>query len=109
LCKESIGRFSMSTLPLPSNSLPPDLASFVADQLAQGKYPSASDVVCDAVRLLREREERRRALQTDIDQGLVQLANGDFIELDSDSAIDEFFADVVIRAAARNGAHGDSP
>lgn len=98
----------MSTLPQPANSLPPDLASFVADQLAQGKYPSASDVVCDAVRLLREREERRRALQADIDQGLIQSTNGDFIELDSDSAVDDFFADVLTRAAERNGVHGDS-
>jgi antitoxin ParD1/3/4 len=98
----------MSTLPQPSNSLPPDLASFVADQLAQGKYPSASDVVCDAVRLLREREERRLALRTDIDQGLIQLANGDVIGLDSDSAIDDFFADVMARAATRSEAQEDA-
>lgn len=98
----------MPMAPLPPNSLPPDLESFVADQLAQGKYPSASHVVCDAVRLLREREERRCRLQADIEQGIAQIATGDFIELDSDQAIDHFFNDVVTRATERKGSQGDT-
>lgn len=97
----------MSMASLPPNSLPPDLAGFVADQLAHGKYDSASDVVCDAVRLLRERDERRTALRTDIDQGIAQLEAGDFIELEGDAAIDDFFSDVLVRAAERRGSKQD--
>jgi antitoxin ParD1/3/4 len=92
-----------------SESLPPELAQFVADQLAQGKYDSASDVVCDAVRLLREREERLTALRADVDQGISQLAAGEFVDLETDDDIDEFFDDVLTRAAERNRrAKGDA-
>ncbi len=48
---------SMSTAAIPP-VLPPDLQQFVLDQLAAGKYQSASYVVWDAVRLVRERELR---------------------------------------------------
>jgi antitoxin ParD1/3/4 len=87
--------------PLPPESLPPDLAQFVADQLAEGKYDSASEVVCDAVRLLREREERLAILRTDVDQSLAQIAAGEYIELEGDDEIDAFFDDVLARAAER--------
>jgi antitoxin ParD1/3/4 len=87
---------------MPADSLPPDLAQFVADQLAQGKYDSASDVVCDAVRLLREREERLSNLRADVDQGISQLTAGEYAELETDDDIDRFFDDVLARAAVRN-------
>jgi antitoxin ParD1/3/4 len=85
-----------------SESLPPDLAQFVANQLALGKYGSASDVVCDAVRLMREREERLEALRTEVDRGIAQLESGDFVELDGEEDIDAFFNDVLARADQRN-------
>lgn len=83
------------------DSLPPDLAQFVSDQLALGKYDSASDVVCDAVRLLREREERLKSLRTDIRKGIEQLDAGECVDLESDDDIDTFFDDVLARAAER--------
>lgn len=91
----------MSMSALPPNSLPPDLATFVADQLAQGKYDSAADVVCDAVRLLREREQRLVALRDELDKGIAQLESGEFVELESDADIDDFFDGVLSRAANR--------
>ncbi len=86
---------------VPADSLPPDLMQFVADQLAQGKYDSTQDVVCDAVRLLREREERLTALCADIDAGIAQIDTGDCIELETDDDVDAFFNDVIARAAMR--------
>jgi antitoxin ParD1/3/4 len=83
------------------DSLPPDLAQFVSDQLALGKYDTATDVVCDAVRLLREREERLKSLRTDIQKGIEQLDAGECIDLHSDEDIDTFFDDVLARAAER--------
>ena len=68
-------------------SLPPDLEQFVHDQLAKGRYQSASDVLCDAVRLLREREVRLEALRGDIDRGITQLNTGEFVEIDSETAL----------------------
>jgi len=82
-------------------SLPPDLEQFVHDQLATGKYLSSSDVLCDAVRLLRERELRREVLQREIDRGITQLDSGEFVELDSEVALQAFFADVAARGQQR--------
>jgi antitoxin ParD1/3/4 len=81
--------------------LPPDLEQFVQDQLAQGKYHSASEVVADAVRLLRERVDRLASLRADIDQGIVQLDRGQYVDLDSDGDIDAFFDDAEERASQR--------
>lgn len=86
----------MSTTPLP-----PDLEQFVFDRLAKGKYQSAAHVVCDAVRLLREREERLESLRAGIDQGIAQLDAGDFIELNSGAELRAFFDDIEARGEQR--------
>jgi antitoxin ParD1/3/4 len=82
-------------------SLPPDLEQFVHNQLAAGKYQSSDDVICDAVRLLRERELRREELRSEIDRGIQQLENGDFIEIDSDASLEAFFDDIEARGRQR--------
>jgi len=41
-------------------TLTPESASFVTQQIQQGLYPTANDVVEEALRLFREREERRQ-------------------------------------------------
>jgi antitoxin ParD1/3/4 len=86
-------------------SLPPDLQQFVFDQLAKGRYQSATDVVCDAVRLLREREEKLESLRTEIDRGLNQLEAGDYIELNSEGELQAFFDDIESRSQARRSTH----
>lgn len=40
------------------NRLPADLAEFVQQELQSGKYTSEDELVCEALRLLRERERR---------------------------------------------------
>jgi antitoxin ParD1/3/4 len=82
---------------LASASLPPDLEQFVQTQLAAGKYASASEVVCDAVRLMREREIRVAALRRDIDAGIRQLESGDYIEINSDAELEAFFKNMAAR------------
>ena len=82
-------------------SLPPDLEQFVLDQLATGKYQSSSDVLCDAVRLLRERELRRKELRNEIDRGIAQLDADEFVALDSEAALQAFFDDIEARARQR--------
>ena len=82
-------------------SLPPDLEQFVLDQLASGKYQSSADVLCDAVRLLRERERRLTELRSEIDQGIKQLETGDCVELESDAALEAFFDDAEARGRQR--------
>ena len=99
LCDIENPAVTMSSLP--HDSLPPDLARFVEDQVAQGKYPSTADVVCDGVRLLREREERLAVLRADIELGIGQLERREYTELESETDVDAFFEDVQTRAAER--------
>lgn len=89
----------MSTAPTPS--FPPDLQQFIQDQLAAGKYHSESEVMCDAVRLLRERELRLDALRKDIDQGLAQLDSGECVEIRSEIELKSFLDDIASRGQQR--------
>ena len=61
-------------------SLTPELEKFVSERLNSGLYHSASEVIRDALRLLREKElafeARREELNRLIDEGLEALAQG---------------------------------
>jgi antitoxin ParD1/3/4 len=82
-------------------SLPPDLEQFVLDQLAAGRYQTSSEVLCDAVRLLRDRENRRDEVQKEIDRGLAELESGQSTELNSDAELRAFFDDIETRSQQR--------
>lgn len=65
-------------------SLPNEMVDFVEAQMAEGGYSSASEVVREALRLLRREkaldQERFAVLQREIDRGLDQAAQGQFSE-----------------------------
>ncbi len=79
-------------------SLTPSLEQFVRDRANSGDYNNASEVVRDAIRLLKRAEERRalkmERLRAAIRQGDEALAGGEFTDLDSDRELDEFFAEL---------------
>lgn len=66
----------VSSLPLP-----PDLIEFVRVKMTTGEYASESEVVCEALTFLRERDHARAArlkeLQREIQIGVDQLDRGD--------------------------------
>ena len=68
-------------------ALTPDLEDLIARQVDQGNYPSAGEVVRDALRLLREqlefRAKRLEALRHEVEEGLVDLDRGDFEEYEN--------------------------
>jgi antitoxin ParD1/3/4 len=77
-------------------SLTPSLEQFIRDRAKSGDYNNASEVVREAIRLLK-RVEEQRALRTErlraaIRDGDDALARGDFTELNSDQELDAFFA-----------------
>ncbi len=79
-------------------SLTPSLEQFVRDRANSGDYNNASEVVRDAIRLLKRAEERR-ALKMDrlraaIRDGDEALARGDITEVNSDRELDELFAEL---------------
>ena len=47
-------------------SLPVSLGDFVQQRVSAGRYPSASDVVTDALGLLRDREQTREDILAEI-------------------------------------------
>ncbi len=79
-------------------SLTPSLEQFVRDRANSGDYNNASEVVRDAIRLLKRAEERRalkmERLRAAIREGDEALARGEFTDLNSDRELDEFFAEL---------------
>ena len=50
--------------------------TFVHDQLASGRYNSASEVLRDALRLMEEREQRRQHVHAAIQRGMADADAG---------------------------------
>ena len=79
-------------------SLTPSLEQFVRDRAESGDYNNASEVVRDAIRLLKRTEEQRalkmERLRAAIREGDEALARGEFTDLNSDQELDAFFAEL---------------
>ncbi len=75
-------------------SLTPELEKFIADQVADGRYRSASEAVRAGIRLLenefREREAKLELLRQAVDEGIVELDHGK--ALDADQVFSELLA-----------------
>ena len=58
-------------------SLTPELERLVNEKVESGLYQTASEVVREALRLLKERDQAREQLRTDVQAGFDQLARGE--------------------------------
>ncbi len=54
--------------------------TFIRNEVASGRYGSASEVVRDALRTMEERKHKLAALRAHLAQGAEQAAAGDYIE-----------------------------
>lgn len=52
---------------------------FIKNEIASGRYGSASEVVRDALRELEERKQKLEALRLHLAEGAAQAARGDFM------------------------------
>ncbi len=60
------------------------LEAFVREKVAQGEYGSDSEVLCEGVRLLKEREELwRAAMKAKIEEGMASCRMGRTIPADA--------------------------
>ncbi len=62
-------------------SLTPELERLVSDKVRTGMYQTASEVVREALRLLKEHDEGKlERLRSDVHAGLEQIEQGDYTE-----------------------------
>ena len=58
-------------------SLTPELEQLVNEKVESGLYQTASEVVREALRLLKERDQAREQLRADVQAGFDALARGE--------------------------------
>lgn len=57
-------------------SLTPELERLISEKVESGLYQTASEVVREALRLLKERDQERERLRADVRAGFDDLARG---------------------------------
>ena len=82
--------------------LKPELKKFVAEKLRAGQYANASDLVNEAVEVLREQEQftpkHEAYLRRELRRGLEQLDRREYSDFDAESIIAEERAKGIPRA-----------
>jgi len=63
-------------------SLTPELEQLVNDKVKTGMYQTASEVIREGLRLLKERDQRLEALRHDIRSGFDAVERGEFTDYD---------------------------
>jgi antitoxin ParD1/3/4 len=63
-------------------SLTPEFERLVNDKVKTGLYQTASEVIREGLRLLRERDQRVEALRRDVRVGLEAVERGEFTDHD---------------------------
>ena len=87
-----------STLERLTVTMPVEMAATIKQAVDEGEYASTSEVVREAIRLLK-RVEEQRALRTErlraaVRDGDAALARGEFADLKSDLDLDAFIAEL---------------
>lgn len=76
-----------------SISLAPELEGFINQQVASGLYNSANEMIQEALKLLKERDEEKKRrleeLRAEINKGLASLDRGDKRPLDAEMIMAE--------------------
>ena len=75
--------------------LPPELQDFVQAQVAAGNYSSETEVVVHSVQLLRAEQENYERFRAEVRRRLKSLEAGNYIELNGDEELDQFFDELL--------------
>ena len=86
-------------------NIPDELARFIHDSVATGRYPDENEVVRAALQLLEREEEEYREnlveLQAEVQKGLDAIEAGDYVELKSREDIQALGREISRRGAER--------
>ncbi|MDZ7841667.1 MAG: type II toxin-antitoxin system ParD family antitoxin [Gammaproteobacteria bacterium] len=63
---------------------------FIKNEIASGRYGSASEVIRDALRTLEERRAKLEALRAHLAEGAGQAARGEFVDQSLEEILAEF-------------------
>jgi antitoxin ParD1/3/4 len=73
--------------------LKPELEKFIAEKVKAGEYADASEIVNEALEVLKEQEEftsgHEAYLRREVARGLEQLDRGEYSEFDAEKVIGE--------------------
>ena len=86
-------------------SLTPELEQLVTDKVKTGMYQTASEVIREGLRLLRECDQRLEALRRDIRDGFEAVERGEFTDYDENN-IKELAHGIKARGRKRVQAEG---
>ncbi len=89
-------------------SLTPELEQLVYDKVKTGMYQTASEVVREGLRLLRERDQHLESLRRDVRDGFEAVEAGEFASYDA-SDIDKLADRVKARGRQRLTEEGLKP
>jgi antitoxin ParD1/3/4 len=63
---------------------------FIKNEIASGRYGSASEVIRDALRTLEERRTKLEALRAHLSEGADQAVRGEYVDQSLDEILAEF-------------------
>jgi len=63
---------------------------FIKNEIASGRYGSASEVIRDALRTLEERRTKLEALRAHLAEGAEQAARGEYVDQSLEEILAEF-------------------
>jgi antitoxin ParD1/3/4 len=80
-------------------SLTPELETLVAEKVKSGDYNSASEVIREALRLLKEQDElkriRREELRREVMKGVEEIRAGHYTVLETPADFDELAEKII--------------
>jgi antitoxin ParD1/3/4 len=90
-------------------SITPHFAKFIQGKVKSGRYTNASEVVREALRRFEQDEETRAQdlildpdnVQEAVSKGFASVEAGEYIDIDTDKELRQFFAGVIERGKKR--------
>lgn len=92
-----------------SYAFPPELQQLIQNELATGSYANEDEVLLEAMRALREREEHFRQWRAEIRSRIDSLDRGEGIELEDEQTLRTFVEEIKAEGRHAYEANRNSP